>query len=80
MPAKLLIECSSIYDKFDSVGAAVDNNGSYVIGSLPGRGRLYVPGIAQNHAVIWVQQNGVSLVLIYETLSINTASSYLYAH
>ena len=55
MPAKLLIECSSIYDKFDSVGAAVDNNGSYVIGSLPGRGRLYVPGIAQNHAVIWVQ-------------------------
>ena len=62
MPAKLLIECLSIYDRFDSVGAVVDNNGSYVIGSLPGRGRLCVPNIAQNHAVIWVQQNGVSLV------------------
>ena len=62
MPLAVLIECLSISDRFDTVGATVEPNNPFIFGSLPGRNRLCIPNVAHDHAVIWVHGTTVSLV------------------
>ena len=62
MPVAVLIECLSIGDRFDTVGGTVEPNNPLILGSLPGRNRLFIPNVAPDHAVIWVQDTVVSSV------------------
>lgn len=60
MSLTIVLQCLSIYDKFDTTYAVLEPNNYCIIGSLRGPNRLLIPNIARNHARLWLQDGTVS--------------------